>query len=421
MRVLHVIDPGSPGGGACTLQLLSEPLARLTSVDQHVLLIGTDRHDALARRCGVEPTGRITAPSNEPILAGFAGQAFREFLATYEAAFGSYDIIHTWTARSTLLTTAVAPRRKRIATLSVGPVNGIVMHALAALIDKRPAVLLATSVAVKRDYLVMGIGEQHLDILPPAVHPEAVEEHAPDRETVRERWGVPDDMFMIGLLAEPVSWCDARQAMHLIAIAADSGRNVGLVVHPAAQRWVDALHYARKLDLESRLIPEDQLAEPWRCVNGLDAALLLSDESNVIDLAESGNAFSILTGGGRALRPMPGVMPALWAMSAGVPVVADRSLAMQEVVDDEGTGLLVPQRDVSAAVHQIIRLYDDPDLRRRIAQAARARIHAQFHVSAYCVRLKELYERLLEGRVTRVVSEAGEAVIERRRYAQFRR
>ena len=69
MRVLHIIDPGSPGGGACTLQLLSEPLTRLTSVDQDVLLIGTGWHADLARRCGVEPTGRITAPRYGPRMA----------------------------------------------------------------------------------------------------------------------------------------------------------------------------------------------------------------------------------------------------------------------------------------------------------------------------------------------------------------
>ncbi len=421
MRVLHVIDPGSPGGGACTLQLLSEPLARLTCVDQLVLLIGNGRHEHLARRCGIEPTGRITAPRNQPILAGFRGDAFRQFLATYEAALGTYDLIHTWTARSTLLAAAAAPTHKRVATLSVGPVNGVVMRGLAALMAKRPAVLLATSVAVKRDYVVMGIAEEHLDVLAPAVHPEAVAEQSPDREAVRARWDVADDMFVIGLLAEPASWCDARQAMHLIAMCADSGRNVGLVVHPSAQRWVDALDYARKLDMDDRLIPDEQLAEPWRCVNGLDAALMFGDETNVLDLADSGSAFSILTGGGRSLRPMSGIMPALWAMGAGVPVVADRSLAMEEIIDDGGTGFLVPQRDLPSAVERMVRLYDDSNLRREISQAAQGRIQRQFHVSAYCVRLKEMYERILEGRVTQVVSETGEPVVERRRYVEYRR
>jgi hypothetical protein len=421
MRVLHVIDPGSPGGGACTLQLLSAPLSRLTSVDQHVLLIGTERHEALARRCGVQPTGRITAPANEPLLAGFIGRSFRAFVSAYEEAFGAYDIVHSWTARSTLLTMAVMPRRRRIATLTVGPVNGVGMHALASMIARRPAVLLASSVAVKRDYLVMGIGEEHLDVLPPAVYPEAVEENAPDRDTVRERWSVTEGRFMMGLLAEPASWCDARHAMHLVAVLVDSGRDVGLVVHPRAQRWVEALRYARKLGLEDRLVAEDQIAEPWRCIRGLDAAIMLSDESNVIDLAESGSPFAILTGGGRALRPMPGVLPALWAMSAGVPVVADQSLAMQEIVENEGTGLLVPQRDIPAMVQALIRLYDDSRLRLQIAQAARAAVQSNFHVSAYCVRLKEMYQRMLEGRATRVVSEQGEAVIEKRQFVELRR
>jgi len=415
LRVLHVIDPGSPGGGACTLQLLSEPLARLNTVHQDVLLIGTNRHEALAKRCGVEVTGRIAPPRNEPILAGVGGADFKRVVNAYESAGGRYDIIHTWTARSTLLAALAAPQHRRLATLAVGPVNALLVRALARLLERRPTILLATSVAVKRDYVAMGIGEEQVDILRPAVHPEAVEAQAADRDTLRERWGVEEDVFVVGLFAEPVSWCDARRAISVIGLARESGRNVRLLVHPKAQRRQDAMRWARRLGMRELIITEDDLAEPWTCLHGVDAALLLGDDTMTTDLSETGSPFAILTGGGRGLRPMFGVMPALWAMGAGVPVIAERTMALQEIIADDETGLLVDHRDVAAAADRLVRLYDDRDHAMRIATAARAHVHRKYHVSAYCVRLRDLYERIEHGRLVRVVDDANAPVVEQRR------
>ncbi|MGI9014240.1 MAG: glycosyltransferase [Phycisphaerales bacterium] len=424
MRVLHIIDPGSPGGGACTLQLLAEPLARLNSVHQDVLLIGTARHEMLARRCGVAPIGRLNTPRNEPMLAGIMGRAFRDLVELYESRNGRYDIIHTWTARSTLLTAVATPSHARLATLAVGPVNGVMMAALARALKRRPCSLLATSVSVKRDYMVTGIAEEYVDVLPPAVHPEAVEEHSEDRETVRRRWGLVDDRsktFAVALMAEPASWCDARRAASVLALASESGRDVALIIHPVAQRRLDAIAWAGKLGLADRIILEDRLTEPWACMNGLDAVLMLSDDSNTMDISDRGNAFSLLLGGGRSVRPMPGIMPALWAMGAGVPVVAERSFALTEIIDDDGTGLLFDQHNINQAASKLVQLYEDRRLHRRISQAARAHVHQKYHVSAYCVRLKDVYERLIEGRLVRVVTDDSDTIEQGRRFSKFSR
>ena len=68
MKVLHLIDPGSPGGGACTLQLLAEAVDRLRSVDSDVLVIGNRAHRDLAYRCGVPVTGVLSPPINHTTL-----------------------------------------------------------------------------------------------------------------------------------------------------------------------------------------------------------------------------------------------------------------------------------------------------------------------------------------------------------------
>jgi glycosyltransferase involved in cell wall biosynthesis len=162
------------------------------------------------------------------------------------------------------------------------------------------------------------------------------------------------------------------------------------------------------------LIMEDRVAEPWRIVNGLDVAMLIGGPLNTMDLRGAGSPFAALIGGGRRLRPMPGVMPLLWAMSAGVPVIAEASSAVSDIVDDGQTGLLVGQHDVNAAADRLCRIHDDPTIAGRLGMNARGFVQKNFHVSSFCVRLKDFYQRLTAARAGALVGHGNDDVIEQR-------
>ena len=66
------------------------------------------------------------------------------------------------------------------------------------------------------------------------------------------------------------------------------------------------------------------------------------------------------------------------AMAAGLPVVATDVGGMSEVVADGSTGLLAPARDDAALAERILRLAGDPELRRRMGAAGRARAKDRF-------------------------------------------
>lgn len=409
MRVLHLIDPGSPGGGACTLRLLAEPLDRLGSVEQDVLVLGTRDHVELAARCGVAPRGQLGIPTAAP-AAALAG--LRRFIAAYERANGPYDIVHAWSPRAAMLASLAAGERHRLATFAVGPVTEPLTAVLIRMMRRSPLPILAGSTAVEREYRSLGVDGEQISVHPPAVNPDSVDGQS--RESLRERWEIPPDAFVVGLLSEPVGWADVRIAAEVAARVSITGRDVRVLAHHAAARRADAERRMRNLGRGRIVIVDDDVAEPWRVVAGLDAALLLGGELNSMDLREAGRPFAVLTGGGRRLRPMPGILPLLWAMSAAVPVVAEASDAVRDVVEDGVNGLLVNQHDVKAACDRIRRLYDDRTIAGRIGFAAREHIADRFHVSAYCVRLKDVYERLAAGRPVRVISEYAEPVIEDR-------
>ena len=99
------------------------------------------------------------------------------------------------------------------------------------------------------------------------------------------------------------------------------------------------------------------------------------------------------------------VLPSLWeglplsmvlAMGAGVPVVATRVAGIPEVVDDGRTGLLVPPRDASALGAALTRLFEDPQLRRRIGREASAAVLPRFGIDRYVESVTSLYDTLLE-------------------------
>ena len=83
----------------------------------------------------------------------------------------------------------------------------------------------------------------------------------------------------------------------------------------------------------------------------------------------------------------------LQAQAMGRPVVATSIGGIPEVVEDGGTGLLVPPRDAAALAEKIGAVLDDPKLALRLGQAGLAQIKARYSLDAMGEKLLELYER----------------------------
>lgn len=88
----------------------------------------------------------------------------------------------------------------------------------------------------------------------------------------------------------------------------------------------------------------------------------------------------------------------LEAMAAGKPVIATRSGGTPEVVEDGGTGLLVPPGDIAALREAVRRLAGDASLRRRMGDAGRARAAARHAPARLVETYGKLYRGLTEGR-----------------------
>src|SRR5579863_2339749 len=92
---------------------------------------------------------------------------------------------------------------------------------------------------------------------------------------------------------------------------------------------------------------------------------------------------------------------AVEAMIAGCPVVASGVGGLREVVQHGATGLLVPPRDPGALAEAIDTLLDEPELRKRMGEAAAERT-SRFGARTVVPRIIEVYEDALRSRQSEV-------------------
>ena len=153
----------------------------------------------------------------------------------------------------------------------------------------------------------------------------------------------------------------------------------------------------------------------------------LSPEKGILDLVQAADGIPLTVAGDGPLRDrVPGALgfvqhtalPPLYeraavvavpshregfgvacaeAMAHARPVVASAVGGLLDLVVDGETGVLVPPRDVPALRGALERLLADPDLRRRLGQAGRARVQERFSWPAVTDATIAAYEDALAG------------------------
>ncbi len=81
-------------------------------------------------------------------------------------------------------------------------------------------------------------------------------------------------------------------------------------------------------------------------------------------------------------------------MFAGLPVIGSNTGGTKEIVVDGVTGLLYEQGDVKELAERISALYEDEDLRCRLAESGVSRAQTEFSEKAYCEKVYEVYRQV---------------------------
>jgi len=240
------------------------------------------------------------------------------------------------------------------------------------LVHRRTIGLIGNSQAVL-DELATEVGDEsklaliHNGIeLPPPIAPA-------DRLRVRRELNIGEDALVIVIIAN-------------------------LIAYKGHRDLIDALGLVK-----------DSLPKPWRLLaigrdEGLGEGLkrraeVLAIASNVMWLGEQAAAEGLLAAGDIFVLPSheEGFSNALLeAMAAELAVIATAVGGNLDAVVDGESGILVRPRNPRALAAALIRLANDPALRRRLGEAARQRIAQRFSLEQCVVRYEKLYRAMCE-------------------------
>lgn len=195
---------------------------------------------------------------------------------------------------------------------------------------------------------------------------------APSGADVRSELGIAADAPLVGVVAG----LRAPKALDIFIRAVDELRrkHAGLRALIVGNRDKSGeekrlLDLTRELSLDDTLIFTGLRSDVADALAAMDVAVLSSDHE--------GSPLSVME-----------------YMEAARPVVATNVGGIPDLVVDGVTGILVPPRDPTALAAAISGLLDDPDLRRRLGEAGRARRRSEFDISNTVRRVEDLYEEL---------------------------
>ncbi len=229
--------------------------------------------------------------------------------------------------------------------------------------------VVGNSQAVADFYRSAGIPEAKLAVIPSGIGAE--EPPAIDAAAVRRELGTAADaplLFFAGRLAEQKRVDDLLKALDLMQH-----------IEPGVVTWI-----AGDGPLRGRL---EDLARSFELL-GSGRVRFLGHREDVPRLLAAADVLVLPS----LYEGLPNVV--LEAMRFRKPVVATAAPGTTEVVADGVSGLLVPPRSPKELARALRRLVREPELRRQLGEAGRARVEVEFRSATMVDRFATLYEQL---------------------------
>jgi glycosyltransferase involved in cell wall biosynthesis len=197
------------------------------------------------------------------------------------------------------------------------------------------------------------------------------------RESVRRELGLPTEAVAVGLVGRLVPLKAHDLLLEAVVPLVDKHPNLRLLFVGSGPHLEQVRQKASDLGLERRVLFTGQRQDVPRLLQALD----------ILAVPSRREAFPVTV---------------LEGMAAGLPVVASRVGGIPEAVIDEGTGLLIRPGDEQSLSRALDRVIEQPELRRKLGEAARERVTEHFSMTATVQQREKLFEALLNGNRARI-------------------
>ena len=196
---------------------------------------------------------------------------------------------------------------------------------------------------------------------------------ARDRQYLRREFGIPTDSIVVVTTGRATEY-----------------KRIGLVVRAASRvsqaRPGQSIHFVHcgdgpLLPQLKRLIADLAMTRRFILAGCREDVRLLLTSADIAVHASKGEAFSLSI---------------LEYMSAGLATIVPDNSGNREAVTDGESGLVVADGDETALADALLQLIDKPELRRRLSQAARRRVAAEFTLERAKGELTAIITRYLD-------------------------
>lgn len=358
MNVLHLDEQRGWRGGEQQAGYLIRGLAER---GHNVLIAGREGSPFITRDHGVPNLVRITAPFRNEADLTTAMRLARIIRREH------VDIVHAHTSH----THAIALAARMIARRGKVVVSRRVDFSIKRTRLNRwkyvsPDQIVAISHTIADVLREFGVPDEKFTIVHSGIDPTRLD-HPP---ISREKLGVPEGAPLFGNVAALVGHKDQATLIDAMTYVVDQLPGARLVI-------VGEGELRPKLE---RQIRELGLVDHVRLLGYRDdvPAILHALDVFVISSKEEGLGTSVLD-----------------AMACGVPVAATAAGGIPEMVRHESTGLLSRPQDAAALAENMVALYNDPEMRERLARNAKALVESSFTADAMVEGNIRVYEDVL--------------------------
>ena len=249
------------------------------------------------------------------------------------------------------------------------------------LLHSRMTAIVGNCNAILRELTAEGVAEAKLRLIYNGIEPSG---SAQDKGEARAALGLDADSLIGVVVANLIPYKGHRDLIDALALAAPK-------LPPSWQ----VLCVGADNDLRSEL-------ETLAAAKGLAGNLRFLGQRFDVDRLLEAADFGVLPS--RANEGFSNAI--LELMRAGLPMIVTDVGGNAEAVVDGETGIVVPPGDPAALAAALLRVSEDPALRRKLGEAGRERVATQFTLDACVAKYSALYDELLASSGRRATSRA---------------
>ena len=281
------------------------------------------------------------------------------------------DILHTnmWAA---LLEGVVAAKLARVPTV-IHEEHGTIHDRRRRVIAQRVGWAMASQVVAVSDALadrmteIVGYPRSKIQVIPNSVDVEKNRRLEFPKRQLRAEFGMPEDGYLIGMLARFVPFKNHAGVLHAVATLRETGIDAHLALAGNGPLRDELQGLARDLGIAANVHFLGETDQVARLLNSLDVFVSNSACNEGLSLA------------------------LLEAMACEVPVVATAVAGHPEVLDGGKAGMLIPPKDPDALVAALRHLGDKPDVRDSLGRLGRQRAEDRYSVDVMVESYRKLY------------------------------